>query len=132
MKAFKISKKEMGWDENRVVAYENLQELTKNENIENCEVEELCEVEPACLGMDDYYIVGEDDSVSGDYIFEDGRIIGDESHSGAGMFQGDLDIERTNKICLESGDMEFKDWEFDLLVGSFWDGNNWEIVVIVK
>ena len=131
MKAYEIRKKEMGWDDVRVVAYENLLELEKEENIENCEVEELCEVEPACLGVGEgYFIKNYDEMCSGDYVFADGNIIGDESHSGQGMSQGEIDIERTNKDCLKNGFNKFQDWEFDFLVGSYWDGNNWKIVVI--
>ena len=133
MKAFEIISHEGGYNESRIVAYENVQELEKYENVENCEIEEICNVINGCSGADmPYFLEGDDKSTSGDYILEDGSVIGDETHSGQGMSQGNIDIEKTNKINLENGDCEFSDWTFDLWIGSFWNGSNHKVIVIEK
>ena len=131
MKAYKIISHEQEFYENRIVAYENMQELEKYENIENSEVKEICEMSSGCSGADmGYYIIGDDEIIFGDYILEDGSIIGDETHSGEGTNQGSLDIGKTDKMNIENGDCKFLDWSFDLWIGSYWNGSNWKIIVI--
>jgi len=66
----------------------------------------------------------------GDYVLEDGQVIGDESHTGQGMMQGWIDVKRTNSWMKECGLLDFADWLFSLWIGSYWDGNNWKIVVV--
>jgi hypothetical protein len=100
----------------------------------NQEVEELCEVEPGCYlpNGERYFLQDEEESTFGDYIGESGHVLGAEDHTGQGQTMGYIDEERTNKLMREKGALDFHEWEFDLWLGSFWNGSNWRVVVIER
>ena len=133
MKAYEITEKKEWGEERSIVAAENVEEAKKSFTGEIDEIEELCELLPGCSGADiPYFLEGEEEISSGDFILENGAVIGDSSHSGAGMAMGDIDIARTNELSEKDGCNPFSDWEFNLWIGSFWNGSNWRVITIER
>ena len=85
--------------------------------------------EKAIYACFDFFMIEEEEPVNGDFILENGDIIGDNSHTGEGMLQGIVDIERTNDLMKEMVQLPFDEWEFNLLIKSDWNGNNWKILI---
>ncbi len=130
MKAFRISTKTVWGNEERIAIAEKIEDLFLDETET---AEELCEVIYGCSGADiPYFIKDKEELTYGDYILENGLIIGDETHSDEGKVIGDIDIPRTNRLMKKNGDCDFADWYFDLWVGSYWNGNNWRVVCVRK
>ncbi len=122
MKAFQIT------DYRKIVIAEKVEDVKMQEW---GEIEEVCDVEPGCyLGSEKYFLKGEDEPTYGDYVCEGGRVIGAEDHTGEGKTMGYIDVEKTNELCRENGNMDFRDWDFDLWVGSYWNGSNWRVVAV--
>ena len=124
MKAYKISS---DWKEDEIVVAESMEEVTAEDGQE---IEELCEVLPACACGFRVWEKGHDCPTAPEYILEDGT-----TYDMYGMEQvqefGELDIAKTDENK-EDGECDFSEWAFDLWVGSYWDGSNWKIVVVEK
>lgn len=128
MKAFVIL------DENnevRTVVGQNLETVMVDENVEKKDIEEICDVVKGCNpGDNPYYVEEHDEKVYGNYILQNATVLGDESHPDKGMYQGSIDIPRTNKLCREEGHNNFEDWEFNLWIGVYWEKDDCAIVVL--
>jgi len=121
MKAYKIKNE----TEVRVEVAETIEELELGQDET---AEELCDVQPGCVGGFPIWEVGEEEESCPDYMLEDGTTI----HTGNPVIFETLDVEKTNQLMTENGDNPFSEWDFMLWVGTFWNGSNWEIITFSR
>ena len=118
MKAYRIKDDH----ETRIVVVESIENIRIGES----NIEELCEVESACIGG--FSVINSDGvTIVADYYLESGVAIDDDGLCS----QIRVDIKKTNEI-LSKEDAKFADWDFNFWVGTYFNGYNWEVIVAGK
>ena len=127
MKAYKLEADWRNDMDEKIIVAESIGEVMLEDGQE---VVELCEVLSACACDGDVWEKGEDYPTAPDYIQENGNTYDMYGMAQVGSF-GELDIARTDENK-EEDECDFEGWDFNLWVGTYWNGSNHKLVAIEK